>query len=60
MITTLKKLTGIDKELDKTQTRKIRGGGCYCSWNCDLHCGTKPGSMGRLYEGSQGIIEPIE
>ncbi|MCI0471103.1 MAG: hypothetical protein L0Y73_05540 [Candidatus Aminicenantes bacterium] len=60
MITTLKKLTGNAKELDKTQIRKIRGGGCYCAWHCDYHCGDKEGSMGRLYGGAQGIIEPIE
>lgn len=60
MISSLKKLTGSHKELDSKETREIRGGQHGCCYECDDHCGTKPGSKGGMYEMLGDFYFPID
>jgi len=52
----LKKLTGKKKELEKQESREIRGGldtsfaALNCVHACDSNCGTRAGSKGAHYE----------
>lgn len=57
MITTLKKLTANNNELEKKKLNKIRGLGCYCGYKCDLWCGTKVGNDGKHYSVQKSVWE---